>query len=95
MSVTTLKATFGFADFTTRDIKISPYRPNSPAVSNFKNNIIDFNTTGINNIKAIFLSDTGAECTGITAAEMITEERTVIYALNQSALLNALKGDDN
>lgn len=95
MSVTTLKATFGFSDFTTRDIKITPYNPSSVAVTNFKNNIIEFNSTGLNDIKGIFLSDTGAECTGITTAEIITENRTIIFAKNQAALLNALRGDDD
>lgn len=69
---TEIGLTFGYADSSTRKVSLGPYTQTAAAVSGAKSNIMNFNSTGINNVKNLFLSDDGASCTGITAAEILT-----------------------
>ncbi len=71
-----LKLTFGFADETTRDLKIGSFAPS--ATSGFKTNIKNFNQNAVDDIKELLLSDDGATCTGIVAASIETETITDI-----------------
>ena len=73
----TLKITTHFADDTTRDHEFGPYHPTAGAIVNAKTNIADFNNN-ISNLSGLYISDSGAACTGITAAVITTTNETEI-----------------
>ena len=74
---TVIKLVLGYADNTSRAYEIGPLNPTSAAVTNAKTNI----TTFKNNLaswKNTLVSDGGAQCTGITTAQVITTSDTEI-----------------
>lgn len=78
MATSDLKLTFGYQDETTRNLNIGPYATNAAALSGAKANIISFNANELNSVKSILLSDSGASCTGIVDAHIITTNETEI-----------------
>jgi len=80
MAQATMKLTTSFSDSDTRVVEIGPFDPNSDAITNAKTNIATFNSN-ISDLAGLYLSDGGANCTGITAAEIIVKNETV-YNLN-------------
>ena len=72
MATSEMKLTFGFADETTRDLKIGPFKPTDAAISGAKANIMDFNENTLTDVAGLLLSDGGASCTGIAAAQIVT-----------------------
>ena len=76
----TIKLTTAFADSDTRVVELGPFATNAAAVTNAKTNIATFNTN-IGSLSGLYLSDGGANCTGITDAEVIVKSETV-YNLN-------------
>ena len=76
----TIKLTTAFADSDTRVVELGPFATNAAAVTNAKTNIATFNSN-IANLNGLYLSDGGANCTGITDAEVIVKSETV-YNLN-------------
>lgn len=79
-STATIKLTTAFADSDTRVVELGPFDPNSDAITNAKTNIATFNTN-IGSLSGLYISDGGANCTGITDAEIIVKNETV-YNLN-------------
>lgn len=77
-AISELKLTFGYADETKRDLKIGPFKPTDAAISGAKTNVMGFNANTIDDVKDLLLSDGGASCTGIIAAEINTVEETEI-----------------
>lgn len=71
-ATTEMKLTFGFADETTRDLKIGPFKPTDAAITGMKTNAISFNANDVDDIQGLLLSDGGASCTGIVAASYTT-----------------------
>ena len=80
MAQATMKLTTSFADSDTRVVELGPFDPNSDAITNAKTNIATFNTN-VGSLSGLYISDGGANCTGITAAEIIVKNETV-YNLN-------------
>jgi len=80
MAQATMKLTASFADSDTRVVELGPFDPNSDAITNAKTNIATFNTN-VGSLSGLYISDGGANCTGITAAEIIVKNETV-YNLN-------------
>ena len=72
-----LKITTGFADDTKREHEFGPYKPNAAAIVNAKSNIAAFNQN-ISNLSGLYISDGGANCTGIVAAQIVTTAETEI-----------------
>lgn len=77
MAEAKFKLTFGFADASTRDVEVGPFLPSASAIANVKTNINTVNTN-ISDIASLYLSDSGANCTGITAAQVIVTNETEI-----------------
>lgn len=94
MATTALKATFKYSDGDSRSVTFQPFAQGSTSVSKFKNNVKDFNATGITDVSSTFLSSSGAPCTGISAAEIITTNKTVIYAKDAQSLARALAEEE-
>ena len=71
-STATIKLTTAFADETTRTVEIGPFASTATAINpqQLRGNIRTFNAD-ISNIASLYLSDSGASCTGITAASII------------------------
>ena len=76
MAQATMKLTTRFADSDTRVVELGPFDPNSDAITNVKTNIATFNSN-ISDLAGLYLSDGGANCTGITAAEVTVKNETV------------------
>ena len=76
----TIKLTTAFADSETRVVEIGPFATTAAAVTNAKTNIATFNEN-ISDLAGLYISDGGANCTGITDAEVIVKSETV-YNLN-------------
>ena len=76
----TIKLTTAFADSDTRVVEIGPFATTAAAVTNAKTNIATFNEN-ISDLAGLYISDGGANCTGITDAEVIVKSETV-YNLN-------------
>jgi|GEM_PF-1398351 len=77
MAESIIKVRVSYADEATRDLEFGPFAPTQAAVVNLKTNIAAVNedvaTWGAN-----YLSDGGATATGITKAQIITTNETVI-----------------
>lgn len=78
MATSELKLKFGYADETTRDVKIAPFATNAAAISGAKVNIMNFNANDVPSVAGLLLSDSGASCTGIVGASIITVNETEI-----------------
>ncbi len=78
MATSNIKLTFGFADESTGNLNLGPYAETAAAVMGAKQNIIDFNTNSVDDIQSLILSESGASCTGIVDAHIITVEETEI-----------------
>ena len=78
----TIKLTTAFADETKREVEIGPFATTAAAITNAKTNIATFNSN-ISNLAGLYLSDGGANCIGITDAEVIVKSETV-YNLNDN-----------
>ena len=72
-----LKVKTGFADESVREHEFGPFASSATAITNAKTNIATFNTN-INDIKNLYVSDSGASCTGIIAASITTSTETDI-----------------
>lgn len=70
-----IKITTGFADNTTRSLALGPFAVNAAAIANAKTNIKAFNPETVKNI---YLSDSGATCTGIAAGTVVVVEEEEI-----------------
>lgn len=68
----TIKVKTAFADETTRELELGPFDAASTAISNAKANIKTFNEN-ISDIAALYISDGGANCTGIIDATVTVE----------------------
>ena len=77
-ATSTLNLKFGFADETTRDVKIAPFATNAAAIQGAKSNVMAFNANDVPDIAGLLLSDDGASCTGIVGASVITVNETEI-----------------
>lgn len=95
MATTALKATFKFSDADTRAVTFTPFATTSSSVDDFKVNVKQFNAIGVDAMSSTFLSSSGAPCTGISAAEIITTNQTVVYARDAQALARALAEEDS
>lgn len=98
MSYSALSAEFGFGDKTSRTVTFEPYDPSSSAVTNFKTNVINFNSTIPSAFQTTFLSNDGASCTGIINATIVTTDKTVIFAKSAEYATRAISesgGDEN
>jgi len=87
----TRKVTFGNFDPTKTDVQ---------AVAAFKEKIAAFNDSDVSKVSAYYFSnpdDNGNihPVTGISAADITTTEKTVIYAKTESARLAALNSGDS
>ena len=71
----TMKLTTGFADSDTRVVELGPFDPNSDAITDAKTNIAAFNSN-ISDLAGLYISDGGANCTGIIAAEITVKTET-------------------
>ena len=78
MASSKIKMTYGYEDGSTREVSLEPFALTAAALTNAKTNIKAFNSTGIDNVKDVFLSDEGASCTGILTASIITSNRQEI-----------------
>lgn len=75
----TLKFTSTFADESTREVELGPFDANATVVNpqQVRANVRTFNAD-IANIANLYLSDSGASCTGITAASIyVTTENEI------------------
>ena len=70
---TEIKFTFGFTDGTTRNLTLGDFAELTPAT--VKTRLETFNAN-IANIADLYLSDGGAACYGVIAAELTTTETT-------------------
>lgn len=77
MAQSILKVTTSFTDDTTREHELGPFKPTASVLTNVKTNIATFNTN-VGSLSGIYISEGGAECTGITAASITTTEETEI-----------------
>lgn len=80
-ATTIIKLTTAYADETKRDIEIGPLAPTSAAVTNAKSNIASINANA-GEISGLLLSAGGASFVSISAAHVITSERTDLYNPN-------------
>lgn len=90
MATSKLKATFRYNDYGTRAVTVGDLATNSTAVADFKVNVKAFNATGVDAVSDTFLSDAGAPLVGISEAEIITTDQTVIYAKSELLAQRAL-----
>lgn len=67
-----IKMVAQFADDTNREIELQPFAPTAAAITNAKTNIKAFDPQSVKNL---YISESGASCTGIVAATVtkITE----------------------
>lgn len=79
-----IKLTNSFADDTTRSLEIGPLASDSAAVTNVKTNINAVNQN-LSDIEDLYLSDSGAKFTGITAASVVTSSEREINLNVQGA----------
>ena len=70
-----IELTTSFADGTNRKITVGPLSPEVATPSAIRGKIKNFNDN-IADIAENYLSDSGASCTGITAASITTTEET-------------------
>ena len=75
-----MKITTGFADESSRVHEFGPFATTAAAITNAKTNIASFNEN-ISDLAGLYISDGGANCTGITDAEIHVTTETV-YNLN-------------
>lgn len=75
MAKSTISVTFSFADDTTRSVEFGPFATNSAAITNVKTNLKNFGTA---DIAELYLSDGGANCTGVASASVTTLNETEI-----------------
>lgn len=94
-TTTQVKATAAFSDMSTRSISISPYSATSTALGQLKNNIINFNASSESTtaLAAVYKSDNNAGFTKFSEAEIITTQRDVIWAKNDTFAAKALRGE--
>ena len=71
MTTSKLKLTANFADETKREVQIGTLGSNAVVPSNIRAKVREFNAN-IADIEDLYLSDSGANCTGITKASIIT-----------------------
>lgn len=83
MAQSILKLTASYADETKRDLEFGPFSSTSSPITNAKTNIATVNSK-VSEIEELFLSESGAKFTGITAAQIVTTNETEIN-LNASA----------
>lgn len=74
---TSLKLKMAFADETARDIVFEPFAANAAAITNAKANIKALNTNP-SAIATLYLSDGGANFTGVSAATITVETENEI-----------------
>ena len=74
---TTIKLVLAYSDGSTRPYEIGPLNPTSAAVTNAKTNILTFKSN-LASVANTLVSDTGAPCTGISVAQVITTSDTEI-----------------
>ena len=79
-----IKLTNSFADDTTRSLEIGPLASDSAAVTNVKTNINTVNQN-LSDIEDLYLSESGAKFTGITAASVVTSSEREINLNVQGA----------
>lgn len=91
-----VELTFEFADDTTRKMILSPFREEDIDSDAVKASVINFNATGISAVSSLFLSDDGASCTKISAADITKVSKTSIFAKTPELLMQALRrGEPN
>lgn len=75
MAKATLKLTTAFADETTRDLEIGPLAVTAAEKETIRTRVKSFDPA---TVSGIYISDGGANCTGISAASIIVTNETEI-----------------
>lgn len=75
MAKATISITTAFADETTRVLEFGPLATTAAGVETIRNRVKNFDPT---DVQGLYLSDGGATCTGITAAEITVTNETEI-----------------
>lgn len=89
-----LRATFNFDDGTNYVYSMGPFRPAGAAVAGFKTRVMSANQNSSFDSEA-FISSEDSFCKGITAAEIVTSDRTVLFAKSAALRAQADRGDFN
>lgn len=96
-------ATFTFENGSTRKVTVGNFDPEqmtSSEVNNFRDKVKAFNDSDVAKVSAFYFSNPDDDgnvhaVTGISAADIVTTEKTVIYAKTESARLAAIRGNSN
>ena len=101
---TQLKATLLYADDEVMTLTVGDFLPTSPFVQSFKSRIQAFNNNsedpdigdgGVDDVKNFLLSSNGAVLNRVSAGEIVTVDRTVVYAKSNASRLKAeMRVDD-
>lgn len=92
-------ATFTFDNDSTRKVTVGNFDPaqmDNAAIREFKSKIIAFNDSDVSKVSAFYFSNPDDEgnvypVKGISAADVVITEKTVVYAKSESARLAALR----
>lgn len=94
-------ATFTFEGGLSRKVTMGNFDPETmslTAIEEFKDKVVAFNDSDVSKVSSYYFSNPDDEgnvhpVTGISAADVVITEKTVVYAKSESARLAALNAD--
>lgn len=95
MATCTISLKNGFTDGSTRTLTIGTFATDADAITNAKENIIQLNDTGVDNLRGKYISDNGANFSGVKEATITTTNKTLVYARTAYLGALALSKEDN